>query len=133
MDSQDLIVSNARDWLGTPWRHNQRAKGVGVDCVQFAIASVEALGVDVGSQFNYYRIPQGNSLKDYLDRLPNLRITSEISKGNLLLFRIAGVPHHIAIATSPTTMIHASNNLGVVEHSIGAWMRKISAIYEVIV
>ena len=26
------VVAEARRWLGTPWRHQARLRGVGVDC-----------------------------------------------------------------------------------------------------
>jgi cell wall-associated NlpC family hydrolase len=129
---EDLIVANARTWIDTPWMHNQKAKGLGVDCVQFAIASLEPLGVETGEPFNYYRTPQGNSLLEYLDNLPSTRRVEQIEAGRLLVFEIAGVPHHVGIATGENAFIHACSRAGrVIEQTIGAWGRKVVAIYEV--
>lgn len=33
------IVEEARTWLGTPWHHQARVKGAGVDCGQFIIGA----------------------------------------------------------------------------------------------
>lgn len=132
MDLDNRIVEEARLWLGTPWHHNARLRGVGVDCVQFAMAVLEACGAPKKSYDNYYRQPKGNSLLDAIDELSYSSRTEEIKAGCILIFEIAGVPHHVAIATSETTMIHADQRVGkVVEHSIGGWVRKLAAIYEV--
>ena len=33
MISRSLIVAEARDWIGTPYRHQASLKGVGCDCL----------------------------------------------------------------------------------------------------
>jgi cell wall-associated NlpC family hydrolase len=130
---EDSIVTEARTWLGTPWMHNQRAKGLGVDCVQFAIASVEPFGVEVGEKFNYYRTPRGNSLLEYLDKLPSTKRVSEIKKGRLLVFKIRGAPHHVGIATGDNTFIHACTRAGkVIEQTLSVWERKVVAIFKIV-
>jgi cell wall-associated NlpC family hydrolase len=130
---EQQIIDNARQWLGTPWKHNQQALGLGVDCIQLAIATFAALDIYTGEIVNYYRVPKGNSLLDYLDSLPNTNRIEKIQPGTILLFKVGGIPHHVAIATSETTMIHACQRAGkVVEHSIGAWERKLVAVFEVV-
>ncbi|MGV2830575.1 hypothetical protein [Myxosarcina sp. GI1(2024)] len=132
MNLSERIVEESRTWLGTPWRHNQRLRSVGVDCVQFAVGVLEACGAPKSGYENYYRTPQGNSLLEAIDSLSYSYPADKIEAGRILIFRIAGVPHHVAIATSETTMIHADLRVGeVVEHNIGAWKRKLAAIYEV--
>ena len=42
---RDAVVAEAKTWLGTPWRHMQRIKGVGVDCANLPAAVYEACGV----------------------------------------------------------------------------------------
>lgn len=39
------VVREAHQWVGTPYRHQQRAKGRGVDCVGLILGVGEAAGV----------------------------------------------------------------------------------------
>ena len=39
------VVAEALTWLGTPWAHRGRVKGVGVDCAQFVLAAYAGAGV----------------------------------------------------------------------------------------
>ena len=125
------LLTEARSWVGTPWQHNQACKDGGVDCVQFVRAVYKAIGADVGKTQNYYRQPVGNSLLDYLDSLPHTYRVDAVAPGSLLVFKIGGVPHHVGIAVDENTFIHASQKAGVVEQTLGAWKRKLVAIFEV--
>lgn len=42
---RDVIIDEAMTWLGTPWHHAARVKGVGVDCVNFLIAVYSTAGL----------------------------------------------------------------------------------------
>jgi cell wall-associated NlpC family hydrolase len=128
---QRPLVTEARKYLGTPWRHNQCCLGVGIDCVQFCRVVSEAVGVEPIPFENYYRTPTATSLLDLFDRHPNFQRVDRLEAGTILLLRIAGVPHHVAIATSETTMIHADSHFGVVEHNIGNWLSRVVALYQI--
>ncbi|HEX3884738.1 MAG TPA: hydrolase [Stellaceae bacterium] len=41
---RDAVVAEAESWLGTPFHHQARIKGVGVDCGNFQLGVYEALG-----------------------------------------------------------------------------------------
>lgn len=47
------VWAEALSWLGTPWHHEARVKGVGVDCAQFLIGAFAGAGIvepfDTGS------------------------------------------------------------------------------------
>ena len=43
--SRAAIVAEAMSWLGTPYAHRQRLKGVGVDCAQLPLAVYRACGL----------------------------------------------------------------------------------------
>jgi cell wall-associated NlpC family hydrolase len=42
---RELVIAEARAWLRTPYHHQQRVRGAGVDCGQFPLAVYEAAGV----------------------------------------------------------------------------------------
>jgi cell wall-associated NlpC family hydrolase len=52
---RDAVVAEALTWLGTPWHHNQRLKGVGVDCANLPAAVYEACGVIEHLEADYPR------------------------------------------------------------------------------
>jgi len=55
---KDAIVSEAREWLGTPWQHQASLKGVACDCVGLVRGVyTEVTGRTVESSTDYYRIP----------------------------------------------------------------------------
>lgn len=39
------VVAEARTWIGTPYHHQQRVKGAGVDCAQFLAGVYSAVGL----------------------------------------------------------------------------------------
>jgi len=39
------IIEEAKTWLGTPWHHEARVKGAGVDCGMLILAVYEKLGL----------------------------------------------------------------------------------------
>lgn len=130
IDSTELI-RYARTWLDTPWQHNQCCRGVGVDCIRFAVDCYAHMGLYTGEIYHYQRQPRDNSLKNYLATLPTLReqpSASEVKAGQLLLFRVGGVPHHVGIATSDTTFIHADSrphHMRVIEQPFLKWKKRI--------
>lgn len=130
MTLEEQIITEARTWLGTPWHLNQRSKGLGVDCIRFITETLKSCGLDVGTIKNYYGKPKGNQLIDYLETLDGTTIAQEIKSSYLLVFNIAGVPWHCAIATSDSTMIHATPNSGVIETSIASWCDRLAVIYK---
>ena len=80
------IVTEAIEWLGTPWFHGQSLKGIGTDCVGF----IAGVGIKVGFlpyDFileNYERIPRNNFLVKLLDRLLD-RVEGDLCKGDVLM------------------------------------------------
>lgn len=131
----DRILIEARRWKGTPWHHNQKCRGVGVDCVRF-IEGVfkDGLGIEFGNIGNYARMPEGDSLLSFmkgLDCLTEIPLT-EISRGDLLLFRLGKIPYHVGISNGQG-MIHADSHFGVVEiNNLGRWEQRLIAGFRVI-
>jgi len=129
------ILCEARKWIGTPWHHNQKLIGHGVDCVRF-IEGVfkDGLGIEFGNVDRYARMPEGDSLLLFLR---GLHCVTEIPltdkhPGDILLFRIGKIPHHVAIYNG-SGMIHADNRFGVVEvGNLGRWEHRLIAVFRVV-
>ena len=132
MFNKESLITNARSWLNVPWKHGQRDKNIGVDCVNFLFAVGEDTGL-VLPPFpdKYSPIARGTEILDYLSA--NFTQVDEIEPADILLIKFSGYNTHVAIATSPTTMIHAClRRKRVVEHAIDdVWRRTIDSIWEI--
>lgn len=53
-DVRARVVAEALSWLGCPYHHHGRIKGVGVDCAQLSGAVYEAAGVVPPQNFGFY-------------------------------------------------------------------------------
>jgi len=119
MDQRAAVVAEALTWLGTPWRHRGRVKGVGVDCAQFVLASYAGAGVidafDTGDYPRDWHIHRGEE-RFLRFILPFVReITeAEVGPGDLVLCKIGRVFSHGVIVTAWPQGIHAAVNEGAV-------------------
>jgi NlpC/P60 family putative phage cell wall peptidase len=132
-DPQD-IMATARSWLGTPWVHRGRLKGVGVDCGGLIIGVGRELGLLDFDTAAYGRIPDGQKLRALCDQYLLPKPVSEIVPGDVLLMRFTRHPQHLAIAGDrgePFSLIHAYADAGqCVEHGADQmWRRRIVAAY----
>lgn len=110
------VVSEALTWLGTPWRHAARLKGVGVDCANLPIACYAACGLI--EDFNPPPYPRDWHVHMREERIVPVieRFGREIELGteqaaDLLVFRIGRVYSHCAIVVEPGLLgVHAAVN-----------------------
>jgi cell wall-associated NlpC family hydrolase len=58
------IVEKAREFLGTPWHHDARIKGVGIDCTGLLACTLAELGVPVQDQRGYNLGDQYDQMRD---------------------------------------------------------------------
>jgi NlpC/P60 family putative phage cell wall peptidase len=125
----DEIVREARSYLGTPFRHQGRLRGVGVDCVGLVVGVGGALGLLDHDNATYPRQPDGETLlaelRGHLDEVP----LADASLGDVLVFwflRRRRWPQHVGIA-SACGIIHTHAHVGrVVEHGLdGAWRARL--------
>lgn len=126
------LINKAREWLGTPWAHNQACKGVGVDCLQFVRAIALSMGIDHADGLdNYSRTPNSNVLLlEFEKRFKQKNILS-IEPADVILFRFAGLPHHVGLSTK-IGIIHASFTAKrVVEHAYDDfWQKRTIAVFD---
>jgi cell wall-associated NlpC family hydrolase len=94
------VVAQARTWIGTPFHHQARLKGVGVDCAGLVIGVARDLGL-VQQEFDvtsYPRTPDGSSLMAYLhEHMVALPPGAELRPGHVVCVRFAVDPQHLGI------------------------------------
>lgn len=133
---RELIVKEAREWVGTPWHHNQCCKGIGVDCARLYQGILSnVLGIKIEIE-NYPRHSTGDNLLKQVRSFPFLLELTDASKyqeGDLLVFFIGAYPRHIGVATKEG-MIHADLTKGMVTEIpvLGHWQSRLCAAFRVI-
>lgn len=127
MATRSEIVAEAKSWLNTPWHHQGRFKGVGVDCIGLVIM----VGVDLGlldatlmeieELHNYGRFPQAVRLIKYLDENFDRIPKTQGRPGDVGVFQFSPAGEKHMGILSEYGIIHALNSpsvMKVVEHRI---------------
>jgi len=125
------IVAEARQWLGTPYRHQASVKGVGCDCLGLVRGVWRALIGDEPEAPPPYAADWAEARGEEALAAAALRHLVPVAgdafgEADLLLFRWrAGfVAKHCAIATADGTMIHAHDGAAVCEVTLTPWWRR---------
>lgn len=139
MISRYLIVKAAREWIGTPFRHQARVKGVGADCGQLVIGvglEAGAFIADPTTEHSVYgRLPNPRRMQKAIEALMVEIPFDQARAGDVLWMHWrVGVPMHLAILAEHEgrrTMIHAYSGVGrVTEHGFCApWTERVSSAW----
>jgi len=144
------FVEECRSYVGTPYRHQGRSKGVGVDCAGVLDGAARAVGLmppgaaeDADVLRAYDRAPNGSldrMLEKYMDRIP----LEDRQPGDVALVAWGSTPQHVAIFTTPRHVVHAVSQINqrkargaarttegrVVEVSFGRGLQRVTrAVY----
>ena len=123
------IVRAARGFLGTPFRHQGRVPGRGLDCAGVIVCAARALGLNAYDVTGYGRLPHGGVLSRHLQAAGCTEIPiAEVRPGDLYLMRFDHYPQHLALVTD-LGILHAYAEIGrVVEHRLDdVWRARIVA------
>jgi cell wall-associated NlpC family hydrolase len=124
----DLIIEEAKTWLGTKYHDHARIKGGGVDCAQLLIGVFEGTGLapDVPVPNGYsVVVPNGEEYVDtillYCDEITE----NEAAPGDIVLYKTShGWMHSAIIVSWPDHIIHATPKRGVISsHGIEDFLR----------
>ena len=119
------IITEARTWLGTPYRHQGRTKGIEIDCIGLPICVAQVLRLKPAEFFlmiakeyrAYSRASLGNSLYNACKRFVPEVLKSELQPSDIVLFLMDKELRHAGILTKNNTIIHAYAEVGkCVEH-----------------
>lgn len=114
------LLQQARLWLGTPWAHNQRTIGAGVDCGQFIIACYIGAGLvapfETGSYPSDFMLHSEEErylswVEKYLDEV------SAPQPGDVSAWRYGKSFSHGAMVVSWPSVIHAYARAGCVSYA----------------
>ncbi|WP_338551026.1 NlpC/P60 family protein [Roseovarius phycicola] len=132
------VVAEARDWLGTPYRHQASRKGAGADCLGLIRGIWRALYGAEPEAVPPYSMDWSEPARDEVlwraaGRHLRPKDREEATLGDVVLFRMrdGSVAKHLGVVTqtgSQAKFVHAYSGHGVVESSLtNAWRRRIVA------
>ena len=105
MSTRAAFLETIRSYLGTPWHHQGRMPGVGLDCPGPLICAAWALGLKPRSfdVNGYAREPDGLTLQRLCDEHLERIAYVESAPGDVLLCRFkGGHPRHLGILSALT-------------------------------
>ena len=126
----DLVVAEALKLVDTPYSHQGRKPGVGIDCIGLPILVAKNLSLGDFDEIDYGRRPNG-TLKRKIEQVCQPIV---IQPGALLIFKIAVEAQHCGIVSEHHLegfgLIHAWDVANKVVHQrLGDWRKKIVGCY----
>lgn len=129
--TSELVIAEARRWIGTPYIHQASLLGVGCDClglVRGVWRSVVGQEPEAPGAYtpDWAEASGIERLADAGARHFLSVSTADFVAGDVLLFRWRdNVPaKHLGIATSAASMVHAHDGAAVCEVALSAWWRR---------
>ena len=132
-----LIVAEAMSWIGTPYRHQGRTKGVGCDCLGLLLGVWSAIYGGLPEQPGTYSPDwaEAAGAERFLEaarRHCREKQPAEMTPGDLLLFRWKrGLPaKHAGILMSPDRFVHAYQGASVVASAlVPQWRQRVGGVF----
>lgn len=124
------VIDIARTYRETPFRHQGRRPGVGLDCVGMLVCAFRAAGLRVPDRRGYGRQPDpammAGGLSEALVRHPRTRPWQPAD----VLWMQFDAPQHLALYTG-RSIIHAYAQVGrVVEHRVDPlWVSRVVSVW----
>ncbi|HZL30399.1 MAG TPA: NlpC/P60 family protein [Pseudolabrys sp.] len=129
--TRSLIVAQAREWIGTPYRHQASLKGVGCDCLGLVRGVWRAVIGEEPERAPAYAPDWAEAggveaLADAAARHLTAIERDAFKEGDVLLFRWRDnlAAKHAAIVTASDKIVHAHDGAAVAEVALAPWWRR---------
>lgn len=118
LQQRAAVAGEALAWLGTPYHHHARLKGVGVDCAQLLCGVFEACGlvdpIDTGHYpVDWHMHRNEEVFSEWLGRFA-MQVDGPLDLGDVCLFRFGRTFSHGSIYVGDGLLIHAYIDRGVI-------------------
>lgn len=140
-EKRTQLIWEADGWVGTPFRFKAMVKGVGVDCVHLAAALYIATGFLESFKPPRYSLEESmhsgvTKVIDWIELSGRFRqlpapTPGELMPGDLLLFRIGKVEHHVGVAIGRDYFLHVicHHVAGMSNLTDPSWRERMTRIY----
>lgn len=130
----DDVIRIARECIDTPFLHQGRVAGLGLDCAGVVAHVMTRLGLPHEDAIGYPRAPYARMIEQVMDRQENIASIplSEVQAGDILLMRFTREPQHLAVCAGET-IIHAYMDAGkCCEHRFDSqWSARVVRAYRI--
>lgn len=130
------MIAYARTWIGTPYVHQGRQRGVGCDCAGVLVGMADKFGHQPEDMAGYSPIPRQDQLQALIGKQMESIEVADIAPGDIVLMTLikSGKPHHIGFITDyggALGVIHCNQLIGkVVEHVLDdKWRSRIKLAF----
>ena len=116
LDERALVVQEAMSWIGTPYHHHGRIKGVGVDCAMLPAEVYHACGLIPHIEVEHYPTDwhMHRSEERYLATvLDHAHEVEDPSPGNFILYKWGRCFAHGGIIIQWPIIVHSFTGVGV--------------------
>ena len=109
--TREQIIAEARSLLGTPWAHQGRTPGVGIDCagVVIHILKLNGINYDVAG----YAYEPNGELTLHADTCMTRIPKDSFQPADVVIFRIKLLPQHVALVTDKGILHSFNRGAGV--------------------
>jgi len=128
---REVIIAEARQWIGTPYRHQASLKDVGCDCLGLVRGVWRAVMGEEPERAPPYapdwaEAAKGEPLAEAAARHLQPIAVDGFAEGDVLLFRWREglAAKHMAIVTAHDLMVHAHDGACVAEVALAPWWRR---------
>jgi len=132
MNIREKIIEEARTYLGTPFVHQGRLKGIGIDCIGLIVNVGKSLDLLHNDNTTYGRYPDGVTLMAELRKYFIEKSIEKVQSGDVAVYWLKNpdIPTHVGIVTD-YGLIHTYADIGkVVEHKLTkAWSKRLYAAF----
>jgi len=116
--TRELIITEAKTWLGTPYHNQASIKGVGVDCAWLLMCVYSNVGIinkeDLGSYASDWHLHRSD--ENYLNFVRARAKQVDVPDvGDIALFRFGRCVSHGGIMINDDTLIHAVTRVGCIQ------------------
>lgn len=133
MKTREEVCNKALEYLDTPFHHQGRLKGIGIDCAGLIVCIAKELDLPYADMKNYARIPDGKSLREILkNNTAKEKTLNEAQPGDILLMRFLNEPQHVALLMPNNQIIHSYMAVDKVTiHNFDdKWKKRVLSVYE---
>ena len=133
------IILEAMEWVGTPYHHQARVKGVGVDCAQLVAGVAEnvfpkkkPINIEVYS-VEWHMHNREEKMCNIIESFGCERIELEDRvPGDIITFQFGRVQSHMGILINEGQFIHARMDVGkvVINQLSGDWLKRLGRVYK---
>jgi NlpC/P60 family putative phage cell wall peptidase len=133
----DAVVTEALSWVGTPYRHQGRKKGIGCDCLGLVLgvwSAVHGAALEQPGPYapDWAEAGSEERLLAGVRRNFTEKCVREMSAGDLLVFRWrSNLPaKHAGILIGPDRFVHAYEGMAVsLSALVPQWRKRIAGVF----